>query len=398
MTDNNVTNRDKFVELAIIISLCLIGIVIWAWRLPELGIIHFDEGVYLISGKWSVVPGATFYPLQTQFSPPLYIILIGFSYWLSGGPSDTAAILVNIIFGVASILLLWWITRRWFGRGAAIASAVLLTLSEFHISYSRMALTDVLFGFFFLLSLALIALTLERGSFRWAIVSGLVVGATLNTKYHGYFPIIIGFAVLIGVFILDRRQERAYWTRRIICWMIIVAVAVLCYLPWFLYVENQPGGYLALLRYQRLFLDPHWLSNLLWQAKNLLFFEGWLSRISPFVAYLLTLVVLQSKRQINWIVVLLVGIILLALGLSLGGITLVVLASLIAVPHMLKKNLYFSLTILGSLGFLTLMTPLYTPYPRLLLPWILCLFIAGGVGIGSVLVDFLLTAACHLHL
>src|SRR5262245_37732592 len=132
-------------EAWIITALILFGTASRAWRLSDLGLVHFDEGVYALSGLWSVTPFGEqqLYPKQVLFSPPLFPFLVGIAYWIQGEASDLTVVLINVSIGSATIALVWWITRRWFGAVAAISAAALVALSDFHIANSRMGLTDV---------------------------------------------------------------------------------------------------------------------------------------------------------------------------------------------------------------------------------------------------------------
>ena len=61
-------------ELWLLGSCILLGIAFRIWGFFELGLIHFDEGVYAISGKYMVyaLNEMQLYPKQALFSPPLF--------------------------------------------------------------------------------------------------------------------------------------------------------------------------------------------------------------------------------------------------------------------------------------------------------------------------------------
>ncbi len=367
-------------------SLILLGIVFRIWRLFDLGLIHFDEGVYAISGLWTITPfdDLHLYVKQKLFSPPLFFSLVGISYWILGEASDKAAILVNVVIGSATIPLVWWFTQKWFGRGAGIAAAVLVAFSDFHIAYSRMVLTDITFCFFFLLALALIAATMERVSFCWAIISGIAVGAAWNTKYHGWLLLFVALIMLV-IISLTGRNNKSPWKRLLLCWIVITVVAVACYLPWAIYVQIHSGGYLSLMKYQRGYLDPNWLSNLWRQVEMQLYMDGWLSRISPVIAFLLTLAIEDKRQWPSLNRILLVLIIILCSGLFLGGVGTALILSVLALSLLIKLGSYACWLVLSSFGLFFLLTPLYHPYPRILMPAVLMIYIASGVGIGKIL-------------
>ncbi len=365
-------------------AVLLAGAGLRLYRLTHLGLVHFDEGVYALSGFWAITPWKAMhlYPKQIFFSPPLFISLVGISYWLRGMASDTAVILVNVVVGTATIALAWWFARCWFGAGAGIAVAILVALSNYHIAFSRAALTDTVFGFVFLLSVAAITVALEKGSLGWAVVAGLASGAAWNTKYHGWLPVAVALVVLLFLAGFGR-LERPTSKRLFLCWVILAGVAAASYLPWAMYIQMHPGGYLAFAAYQRKFLSRHWLQDLLQQVEMQWYFDGWLSRVSPAGAYLVALVAGKGPRLLAWKRCWPAIALLLASGLVLGGSGTTAILAILAVPILLRRGGYASWLLVGSLSLLFLLLPAYRPYSRLFLPLLLCMQVAAGVAISE---------------
>ena len=126
-------------EFGVLLLICLLGFGFRAWDVSSVGIDHFDEGVYALSGLSLIEPEWDLYFKQTEFSPPLFFTLVGLSYRMAGQPSGEAAIAVNVVLGALTIPLLWWVGRIWFGAPAGIFAAALLAFSEYHITLSRAA-------------------------------------------------------------------------------------------------------------------------------------------------------------------------------------------------------------------------------------------------------------------
>src|ERR1700722_18039637 len=131
MPDRSIHRGARGFRLALIL-LGSVALVLRAWNFFLLGFDHYDEGVYSLSGFWSLHPlaGTALYPLQKLFSPPGYFGLVGLAYWISGGDSDVAAIAIIIVFGAATVILAGWVVRRWFGRGCRITAAALVAFSD----------------------------------------------------------------------------------------------------------------------------------------------------------------------------------------------------------------------------------------------------------------------------
>ena len=372
------------IELALLIILLLLGFTLRIWNISSVGLDHFDEGVYAFSalGLTDSNQPHRLYPGQTKISPPVFFSLVGLSYFIFGGPSDTAAILVNVLLGTLTIGLVWWIGRSWFSPQVGIGAAALLAFSEYHIGLSRTALSDVAFALFFLLALVMIVTTFQRQSISRAIIAGLTVGLAWNTKYHGWFALFIAGLALLP-FAWRRRMDKSFLKRSFFLWGVMVAVAVACYLPWALYVQSQPGGYAALAKYQNSFINRHWFNNLWWQMQNQLFFEGWLSRASVPIAFLSILLV-SHQRACQTLRFFLILFLLTTSTLLIGSSGTILLLTLVGIPTLLRKPVLFpGWLVLGWMTIWFFSTPVYRPYARLVLPFTIATYLVACLWISS---------------
>ena len=186
--------------------LTLAGAVVRAWELPRLGLSHFDEGIYAIAGLWSVSPGGltSFDPTLVPYAPPGFPILVGLPIW--GWASVTWRRLVSIRCGTLTIPAAAWLARRTFGSGAGAAAGALVAFSGFHVTFSRMALTDVSFLLCWFIGTHLRPAVSWNGPTCTAIALGLSVGLTQGFKYNGW---------LLGAFVvLAAGAWGSSWTRR----------------------------------------------------------------------------------------------------------------------------------------------------------------------------------------
>jgi 4-amino-4-deoxy-L-arabinose transferase-like glycosyltransferase len=366
-------------EIALVLILLTLGFILRAWRLSEVGLDHYDEGVYVFSalGMTDSSQPLRLSAEQINHSPPVYFGLVGLAYLLFGGPSDTAAIFVNVLLGTLTIPVVWWMGRTWFGRPAGIAAAALLAFSEFHIVLSRCALTDVAFAFFFLLALAAIVSALKHQSILTAILAGLMVGLAWNTKYHGWFALMISGAALF-LFTWRQKGTDVSRSRYFLLWIIIALVAAACYLPWALYVQSQPGGYAALAKHQRTWLRLHWFSNLARQVRMQYYLEGTLSRLSVLAGFLCALVVSGGRLRRATLFLPILGLLLIS-ALLFGGSGTAVLLVILAMPALLGRPVALQRwLILIWLAVWFLSTPLYNPFARLLLPFTAATYLVSG--------------------
>ncbi|MGO9466215.1 MAG: ArnT family glycosyltransferase [Isosphaeraceae bacterium] len=383
-------NPAKSPEIVAVAILTLAGAVIRAWSLGRLGLVHFDEGIYALAGLWSISPRGlqSLDPTAIAYSPPGFPILVGLSYlWF--GISDTSAILVSIVCGTATIPVIAWLSLRTFGRGAGAAAAALAAFAAVHVSFSRMALTDISFLLAFLLAVGQGQRFLERPNPSRAIFLGLSVGVAQTFKYSGWISgMIVALAVLVGQ-VVKRKEQSA----RMVCaawvWgLLAMSVAAIVYWPWYRFVESH-GGYRLLLAHQRGYMSgitpwvDHWSLQLA-QARVLSGSPQWRGSvgIAAAVGFSISSIGLGGS-SVRW-----PRLLIQTFGLAslcsvpnvewwtpLGWISLMAFRSTrFATPAML----------LLGIGWLTLsiMTPFYHPYARLWLP----LHALGWIVIGGIFV------------
>ncbi len=377
-------------EILAVAILTLAGAVIRAWLLGRLGLVHFDEGIYALAGLWSISPRGlqSLDPTTIAYSPPGFPILVGLSYlWF--GISDTSAILVSIVCGTATIPLVAWLAMRTFGRGAGAAAAALAAFAAVHVSFSRMALTDVSFLLAFLLALGQGQRFLERPNPGRAIFLGLSVGVAQMFKYNGWISgMIVALAVLAAQIAMRKEQSVRTVCAAWVWGLLAMSVAAIIYWPWYQFVESH-GGYRLLLAHQRGYMNgitrwvDHWSLQLA-QARVLSGsprWRGWVG-IAAALGFLISSIGLGSY-QVRWPKLLLQTFGLASLcsvpnvewWTPLGWIGLMVFCKIrSATPAML----------LLGIGWLTLsiMTPFYHPYARLWLP----LHAFGWIVIGALFV------------
>ncbi len=382
--DRSIHRGDRAFTLALIL-LGSVALVLRAWNFFLLGFDHYDEGVYSLSGFWSLHPlaGTALYPLQKLFSPPGYFGLVGLAYWISGGASDGAAIAINVFFGAATVILAGWVGRRWFGRGCGIAAAALVAFSDFDIAFSRTALTDTMFAFLLLLSLALIAMAIEKDSVRFALLAGLAGGVAWNVKYDGYFPLAIALAVIV-IQAVTKHEERTKLKRRLLLWATMAGVSFALFLPWVIYTQRNLGGYFGVEAFHQQFYTFDWVENFRQQLAYQFYFEGFLSRISPFLAFLAVLFVDPERARSRWQFACLAMAGFLIVGFVFGGAATCVALTIIALVPMWRRGETMGRLLICGLGTLFVLIPCYTPFARLALPWIVLAQVGAGVGIQEI--------------
>jgi len=372
-------------------TLCVLtGAVLRLWLFGSLGLTHFDEGIYALSGAWSVSGGSvsSIDPMLIPYAPPGYPILVGLSYQLLG-VADASAILVATLLGIGTIPLAAWVGRRSFGPGAGVITALFSAFSMAHVAFSRKALTDVPFLFTWLLALGLGGRLLEQPRLGRAVALGIAVGLAQNFKYNGWLAgIVILLTAVIGAVVAPESRRRKNLIRTFGFGLLAAVVAALIYWPWFDFVERH-GGYSALLQHHRNYLDPptSWISNWKQQLKQANALSGgrawavftWVVVWAGGAWVLHGGRVLSTGSRRGWyrFGVGLIG----GAGLFAGFASLSWCAGLILVPRLIVEDKPGSRIIAVWWTLLSILTPFYHPYARLWLPLEACgwLLLTGAV-------------------
>jgi 4-amino-4-deoxy-L-arabinose transferase-like glycosyltransferase len=151
---------------------------------------------------------------------PLYAYLVGVTY-ASFGPDPRWVYAWQMILGIGSILLVWWIARRHFGELAAAAAGLLAVLCGPLLFYELVLLRTSLTVFAGLGLVALFDLAEEKGTSRqWALAGA---GAGTALLLQSTFALFLIFAM---AWLAWKLRRRALKPAAITC-----GVALLCLVP-----------------------------------------------------------------------------------------------------------------------------------------------------------------------
>lgn len=260
----NLRRTDAMFLLIIIAALTLRCVELRQYVFMDELINFRDVGVFL--SKKTIIPASFFYP--TFYSYLITIpTAIGFlilqlsgeiqkpmEYYHLLSLDSIAPILpgrlVSLTFGIATIVMVYHIGKKYWGRLTGILAATFLSFSSIHIQFSAWAKNDTTLTFFaacvLLYSLRILC---DRVSKRDFIIAGLLVGATVSLKYTGvfvYLPLVVAGMYYYGknrpAFILYNLPTLLVWSAG----AAILGFILTC--PAFLLV---PDRYLEGLEWQR---------------------------------------------------------------------------------------------------------------------------------------------------
>jgi peptidoglycan/LPS O-acetylase OafA/YrhL len=165
----------------------------------------------------------------TAFRAPLYPWFLGASYEVSGG-SITAARLAQAALGVLTVVLVFLVARRLFGRGAALASAAIAAVYPPLVLATVALMSEAIFVPIMLGALLMALLAREGGprATWWAAGCGAAVGSALLARPNGMamVPALVVLAAAWGRRSADR--DRTGLVRAVA----VVGCAVAVVLPW----------------------------------------------------------------------------------------------------------------------------------------------------------------------
>ena len=134
---------------------------------------------------------------RRYYQEPLYPYLLALSYSVFGH-SQLAVFMWQMVIGMASILLVYAISRRYFDTVIALVAALLATLSSVLLMHELLLLRDTLIVFAGLLVLWLTSLAVERRTWYWWAATGAALGMALMLK--GIFNVcLVGLLPLIVI-------------------------------------------------------------------------------------------------------------------------------------------------------------------------------------------------------
>lgn len=270
--------RPRPIEFLAITGFVLLGAWLRLTNLSHEAVEHFDEGIYA-SPLWYDAQFGEPYPSRHLFSPPLLSTMMEGWTWVPG-LAPYAPFLPSALLGIASILGLWWLARSWFGKSAGIFMAAVVAMSDFHILYSRMALTDVACLFWIATSVGVGTQAIARQNFKCAAIAGFLCGLAWWTKYTGWLPL----AILCsggGFWWIWQGRRSIGFIRFAGILATMVAVTIGTFSPWWWQLQDV-GGYEAVSETHAKYVSgwPNWTAHMAQQLRDQFLLDGYTGQLS----------------------------------------------------------------------------------------------------------------------
>lgn len=270
--------RPTLIEFTVVAGCVLVGGLLRTMQPGHEAVEHFDEGIYA-STLWYDGQFGEPYPARYLYAPPLLSSMMECFSWIPGLRSY-APFLPSALLGTATILALWLLARSWFGKSAGVFIAVIAAMSDFHILYSRMALTDVGCLFWIILSVALGTRAMSTGQFRTAAAAGLACGLAWWTKYTGWLPLAILCSGGGLWWIVNGRKSHSF-SRFAGILATTIAIAVVTISPWWWQLQDV-GGYTVVVATHKTYLTgvTFWTAHMAQQLRDQMLLDGTAGHLS----------------------------------------------------------------------------------------------------------------------
>lgn len=146
----------------------------------------------------------------TSIRPPLYPAFLSGIYVLTGGIHFNAVRIVQIIFSLATIYLIYLLGKQLFSEQVGLLAAFIFSVYPSFIFFTHLLLTEVLFTFLFILFIFLFLEFLKKKENRIILFAGLILGFGALTRSILYPFLMIGM-VYIAIFCAGSFSKKITW-------------------------------------------------------------------------------------------------------------------------------------------------------------------------------------------
>jgi 4-amino-4-deoxy-L-arabinose transferase-like glycosyltransferase len=227
-------------DLLLVLLLLAATIMLYGYGMGTLSLTEPDEVFYAQTAKemlahhtWSVphIFG------QPQFEKPIlyfFLLALGFKFL---GISAAVARLWSCLFGIAGVILTYFLGKSIYNRRAGLLAGLALATSLEYLSLSRAVLTDIALCAFLAGALAsfYFGYLNAKKSNLWFLLSFVLCGLATLTK--GPIGILLPLSAIF-VFLLLRRELGVFFNRKIFLHLLIFCAITL---PWYIFIYRKFG-------------------------------------------------------------------------------------------------------------------------------------------------------------
>ncbi len=176
-------------ETVLLISIILVGAFLRLYKIDQYMTFLGDEGrdVIIVRRLWVehhpplIGPGTS---IGNMYLGPLYYYMMAIPLLIANYSPVGPAVMVALL-GIATIFLVWWVAREWFGPIAAFFAAFFYAISPTVIIYSRSSWNPNIMPFFALSSIYLMWRVWSKKELRSLILAGISFAFVVQSHYLG---------------------------------------------------------------------------------------------------------------------------------------------------------------------------------------------------------------------
>lgn len=166
------------------------------------------------------------FPLYNIIAHPLYLIF---------GVKEFLLRLVSAVFSSATVIVLFFLVKKYSSSLAAYLATLFLTIIPFNIYYGRVTMADPLHVFLSVSALLLVTLWLEKKTYLSSALAGAVLALAILTKPYA---VVLGLPVAILLFASWGREIKKNWPQI----LIFGFLSLVPYALWKWHIDRYPEG------------------------------------------------------------------------------------------------------------------------------------------------------------
>ena len=207
----------------------MIGVILSVATILRL--INLDQSLWLDEATQAILSSNSIQSIifgrMGDFHPPLSYII--YHYWMMFGSSEVWLRSLSVIFGVATVWLIYKIVKKIYSENIALTASLLFAFAPYHIYYSQEIRMYSMATFFATLSI-LFLINLEKRISRFGYIISTL--ALIYTFYLGFFLLL---SQLAFVFLLKKNHLKLFVES--------LGLILFLYIPWlpFFWIQLKNG-------------------------------------------------------------------------------------------------------------------------------------------------------------
>ncbi|MFX1465971.1 MAG: ArnT family glycosyltransferase [Promethearchaeota archaeon] len=208
-----------------LLAIIILAAFIRLWNLEKVPI-FYDEGLWCYWGLKIFQSDYSFYSVfyttvEWSRKPFLSAFLYSLSYHVFG-INLFAARFISAISGIFSVFILWKLTKELYNEWiTALVASVFLSISVFHVWYSRLAMQEALLTFLIMISILAYFMGVKQDNDFFLLLGGVLLGLAINTKQNGAIVFII-----IVLFLAINRKYRHVFKKKSFWISLVIAIVI----------------------------------------------------------------------------------------------------------------------------------------------------------------------------